>query len=76
VGEGRTGKDADIAEELDAERVDVTGAEVLVVGTGLAVFCGVTGANVFVGGTRVGAGLAVLVGSGRFVVGLDNSCGL
>ena len=44
VGKGWTG-----AEEESAEEVGVSSAEVLVGGTGLAVFCGVTGGNVFVG---------------------------
>jgi hypothetical protein len=43
------GKGSTRPEEESAEEVDVTGAEVLVGGTGLAVFCGVTGGNVFVG---------------------------
>ena len=44
VGKDWTGAGEDAGEEIGAESI---GAQVLV-GTGLAVFCGVTGGNVFV----------------------------
>ena len=50
VGNDWTGAGEDAGEEI--------GANVLVGGTGLAVFC-----SVFVGCTRVGTGLTVLAGS-------------